>query len=130
MMLQTYLPLHPLIKAIANNTLDEFLSEEITARQEADYPPFTQMLIWQVSSKSEVKAERDAKYVASELMDFLDEECVSSPNKGYFHRLKGLFRWDIIVRLKSIDTVVMKLRQLYHLFHKNGIGLEIVNPNL
>ena len=130
MILQTYLPLHPFIRAIVHNGLDEFLDAEFNARQEADYPPFTQMFIWQVSSKSEVKAMNDAEHVASSLMSLLGEECVSPPNKGYFHRLKGHFRWDIMVRLKEIDTVIQELRSLFWSFRENGIGLEIVNPNL
>jgi primosomal protein N' (replication factor Y) (superfamily II helicase) len=129
MILQTYLPLHPLIKAIAKNQLDEYLYTELNARQEADYPPFTEMLIWQVSSKSETKAKKDAEYVASKLMHLLGEEYVTPPNKGYFHRLKGHFRWDIILKLKKINIVIDDLRSLFWAFRENGIGLEIVNPN-
>jgi len=130
LMLQTYLPLHPLIKALATDTLDEFLDGEIISRQEAKYPPYSKILFWHVTSKSEEKARQDAIEVSTKLMNILGEEGVSHPNKGYFHRLKGEFRWDIMTKTEDLDDHLGSLRRVFHEVREGGIRVEITNPNI
>ncbi|MEZ4812686.1 MAG: hypothetical protein R2883_04245 [Caldisericia bacterium] len=130
MMFQTYLPLHPLIKAIATKKLSEFLENEKQEREDALYPPFSQLLFFHVISKKEVTAKKDAEMVTSRLLEMLDEESVSSPNKGYFHRLKGEYRWDIMVKTSELNIYLASLRKLFFEFKESGVRVEITNPNI
>ncbi len=129
-MFQTYLPLHPLIKAIATKKLGEFLENEKQEREDALYPPFSQLLFFHVISKKETTAKKDAEMVTSKLLEILDEESVSSPNKGYFHRLKGEYRWDIMVKTSELNKYLASLRKLFFELKESGVRVEITNPNL
>jgi len=129
LMLQSYLPQHPFIKAASTDKLSEFVAEEIEARKEAKYPPFVDMLIWHVKSREQARANDDAVFVTEKLIGILGEEQVTPPNKGYFHRLKGEYRWDILTKTANLETRLGELYELFRKFQDNGINVEVTNPN-
>ena len=61
---QTHLPEHPVMQAIVSGDREAFLDYEISARQEAGYPPFGRLVSLIVSAKDKRLAEQYARQVA------------------------------------------------------------------
>jgi primosomal protein N' (replication factor Y) len=130
LLIQTYMSHHPFFKHLREKTLGKFLDTELDDRREAVYPPFTQILWWHVVGKDQLKSSRDAMLVAGKLRDHLGPDAVTGPNAGYFHRLKGEYRWDILLRMREIPTKLETLIHLYQNLCSNGIKIEVTNPNI
>ena len=120
---------HPLFQHIKDKTLDVLLSQELEDRLEAKYPPYTQLLIWHVVGRDERISSRDARTTASKLSDLLGQESVIGPNAGYFYRLKGEYRWDILLKIKDISGSLEPLRRLHSQLMSGGLRIEVTNPN-
>ena len=129
LLIQTYMSHHPLFQHIKDKTLDVLLSRELEDRLEAKYPPYTQLLIWHVVGKDERISSRDARVAASKLADLLGQESVIGPNAGYFYRLKGEYRWDILLKIKDVSSQLEPLRRLHTQLTSSGTRIEVTNPN-
>lgn len=128
-LLQTYMPTNPFIKALQNKDLGAFLNLELLDRSEAFYPPFSEILWWSVVSRDQMLAEAQAKGLFSRLEETLDQGTLSKPNAGYFHRLKGEYRWDILLKMKNLRGSLGALRQVFETERLKGARIEVVNPN-
>lgn len=129
LLIQTYMSHHPLFHHIKEKTLDALLSQELEDRMEANYPPYTQLLIWHVVGKDERVSSKDARVAASKLTDLLGQESVIGPNAGYFYRLKGEYRWDILLKIKDVSGNLESLRKLHTQLTSSGTRIEVTNPN-
>ncbi|MSO85522.1 MAG: primosomal protein N' [Rhodospirillales bacterium] len=63
-LLQTYMPEHPVMAAIAATARDRFLAAETEARREAAMPPFARLVALIVSGPKEPEVERAARMLA------------------------------------------------------------------
>ncbi|MEK7245731.1 MAG: primosomal protein N', partial [Pseudomonadota bacterium] len=63
-LLQTYMPEHPVMAALAACERDRFLAAETEARREAAMPPFARLVALIVSGKNEPEVERAARALA------------------------------------------------------------------
>ena len=99
---QTYWPEHPAIQAAAAHDRQLFLDEELPAREELGYPPYTRLanvLVWG-------KAERAVRQTVSELALALDSALVTAgydwallgPSPCLLSRLRGYYRWHILIK--------------------------------
>jgi primosomal protein N' (replication factor Y) len=62
--LQTYMPEHPVMAALAASSRDRFLAAETEARREAAMPPFGRLVALIVSGTREAEVERAARALA------------------------------------------------------------------
>jgi primosomal protein N' (replication factor Y) len=62
--LQTYMPEHPVMAALAVSSRDRFLAAETEARREAAMPPFGRLVALIVSGANEAEVERTARAFA------------------------------------------------------------------
>jgi primosomal protein N' (replication factor Y) len=62
--LQTYMPEHPVMEALAASARERFLAAETEARREAAMPPFGRLVALIVSGKKEAEVERAARALA------------------------------------------------------------------
>lgn len=128
-LLQTYMPHHPLIKSLVASDAGTFLMQELEDRKESFYPPFSQVLWWIVTSKEQGEAERWAKFCYETLQELVKDATILPPNATYYHRLKGEYRWDILLKIKDLEGAVPSLWEAMKLCRMKGIKLEVVNPN-
>ncbi len=128
-LIQTYMTHHPFFESIKENAIPKLLDEELEGRRETGYPPYTQILWWHVVGKEAEKSGRDALKVAARLKALLGDECVTGPNAGFFHRLKGGYRWDILIKLKDLRANLDILRTAHESLTSSGIKIEVTNPN-
>ncbi|MDR1697218.1 MAG: primosomal protein N', partial [Rickettsiales bacterium] len=73
-MLQTYQPEHPVIRAIANGDRDEFMTGDLNARNKAVMPPYGQMIALIIESQRE-----------SALTDFCKKLSDAAPKLSFRH---------------------------------------------
>lgn len=84
----------------------EFYTTEIQAREEYDYPPFSQIIRVVLSSENNFRAEKSAQEIALRLNTIIDKQGVSErlivlgPSPCIIEKIKGLHRFQIIIKNK------------------------------
>lgn len=129
LLIQTYMSHHPLFEAIHEGNMAHLLDDELEGRRDTNYPPYSQLLWWHVLGKEEGKSGKDAQRTALKLRNLLGNESVTGPNAGYFHRLKGGYRWDILIKMKDLGDQLKNLRALFEDLTSQGVRIEVTNPN-
>lgn len=102
---QTYAPEHYAIATAAKHDYEKFYQEEIVARKELLYPPFTNLVKVTVRARGPEAAEKAALVLADEIRREAGEVMVGGPAPAPMARLRGYYRYNII--LKHQDRVVM-----------------------
>lgn len=95
--LQTYMPEHRIIKALAHEDRDKFLETEAAEREEAHMPPYARLAGIIVSGR----VESEVKYMAKELGKAAPQgEGIQTlgPAPAPFMRLRGKYRYRLLVR--------------------------------
>lgn len=98
---QTYWPDHPAIRAVAAHERRLFLSAELPAREELGYPPYSRLaniLLW---SRDREAVERDARALSSAVSESLSGRpgwSMLGPSSCVLAQLRGVWRWHILVK--------------------------------
>jgi primosomal protein N' (replication factor Y) len=100
---QTYTPDHYAIRAAATHDYRAMFDAEMRVRREAGYPPFGRLARLLYSHTNAAAAEEEAHRLATELRGLrlqrgLPGEAVIGPAPAFHARLRGRWRWQIIVR--------------------------------
>jgi primosomal protein N' (replication factor Y) (superfamily II helicase) len=104
---QTYDPDNYAIKFAAKHDFEGFYDIEIASRKELGYPPFENLINLTISSEVESKAEQ----VAQDIVDFVGKRLskesgeVFGPGVAPINKLKGLYRYQVIVKGRDIDAM-------------------------
>ena len=101
--IQTYTPHHPAVQAASRHDFEGFYQHEIAFRREHWYPPVSQLLRLLYVHKSEDRARRQAERLHRMLTLKiarlgLPEIDLIGPAPAFFARLRGQYRWQIVVR--------------------------------
>ncbi len=101
--IQTYQPEEPAIVAAANHDYRGFYEYELTHRRHASYPPFARLARLTVRHGNEERGQAEATRVAEDLRARRDlagraDPEIRGPVPSYIRRLRGDFRWHILVR--------------------------------
>lgn len=103
---QTYNPEFYALQSAKAQNYEEFYETEIQAREEFDYPPFSQVARLVLSSENNFRAEKSAQEIALRLSTLIDKQGVSErliilgPTPCVIERIKGLHRFQIIIKNK------------------------------
>ncbi len=101
--LQTYQPENYVIQAAAKHDFYAFYQEELENRRQIGYPPFSQLVRLEFRHSKASQAEKAARDMAQRLHQWLANEGrkatqVIGPVPPFYARLKGYYRWQIILR--------------------------------
>jgi primosomal protein N' (replication factor Y) len=100
--LQTYLPEHPVIQAAARHDYPAFAREELVQRKRLGYPPFTRLARLEVRHADPRQAEAQAQELAARLRRKIEDEGrraeLIGPAPAFFGKVGGVVRWQIVVR--------------------------------
>jgi primosomal protein N' (replication factor Y) len=101
--LQTYQPEHYVIQAAADHDFTTFYQQELEKRRKIGYPPFSQLVRLEYRDTNPAVAEKTARTLAGQIEEWLKSEGrratqVIGPVPPFFARLKGNYRWQIILR--------------------------------
>ncbi len=103
---QTYNPQFFALESAKEQDYGSFYKTEIEAREDFDYPPFTQVIRIVLSSKNQFRAERSAQEIAMRLKDLTDKRslteplAVLGPCACVIERLQEFYRFQILVKNK------------------------------
>lgn len=117
--IQTYNPDNYSIKCSAENDYDGFYEKEMTIRQEMQYPPFSDILLINISSKNENILIKNIQNVGVFLNNMLgkdDKIKILGPCPCVISKIKELFRWQIIIKGRiSLDMAQAIKKTVYDL---------------
>ena len=104
-LIQTYQPEHYSILAAAEQDYEAFYRQEIEARRELNYPPFSQLVSITVSSADEQEASDRAQQVADQIRAAARGVEVLGPAEAPLAKLRGRYRRRVLVRGRPGETV-------------------------
>ncbi|MCS7283965.1 MAG: primosomal protein N', partial [Anaerolineae bacterium] len=101
--LQTYYPDHYAIAAVERHDYLGFMERELAFRREAGYPPYIRLARLLFRHADSRRAEVAARNLADELRSALRRAGlpttdVIGPVPAFFARVRGLYRWQILLR--------------------------------
>ena len=110
-LIQTYAPHHYSIRAARDQDYDRFIRRELRLRQELGWPPYSRMALVRIEGADAgavaAMAERAAKALRSQVGDAkVDAMRVLGPAPAPIERLRGRYRWQVVVR--SAEAAAMR----------------------
>ena len=100
--LQTYSPEHPVIKAVKTHNYQDFSVNELEQRAELNYPPYGNLVLLKLSSIDERIVEQAANTLADCLIDTLDPEFeILGPAPANIMRVARRYRWQILLKFPA-----------------------------
>lgn len=132
-LIQTNDPDNYILNAVINNSYIEFYEKEINHRKEFGYPPFIDIVLFEISGRNFylVKSEIDRLY------NILNSENtgiykVFNPKAPFIQKINNKFRVNIIVKTKLNTNSYNKLYEKINIFNKtkkNGVNMVVTrNP--
>jgi primosomal protein N' (replication factor Y) len=103
--IQTYTPDHPVIKAAALHDYDSFAASELAERRLLAYPPYVFLLKLSCSMATSAAAESKAASLAASLK-LLPGLVILGPAPAFMERSGDKFVWQIIVKAKGRQELV------------------------
>jgi len=100
---QTYNPDHYAIVAASSHDYRAFYEREIAFRREQGYPPFNRLIRLLYANASEKRAQEESARLHHALMERIAQRGLPAldligPAPAFFHRVRGEYRYQIIVR--------------------------------
>jgi primosomal protein N' (replication factor Y) len=101
--IQTYTPQHYAIEAAAQHDYESFFAQEIELRRRLGYPPFSRLARLVYSHTNSAYAYQEAARLVRVLCQERDTRGlpdleVMGPSPAYVARLRGRYRWQVLVR--------------------------------
>lgn len=103
---QTYNPDYYAFQTAKSQNYDKFFETEIKARQEFDYPPFSQIIRLILSSQNNFRAEKSAMEIAMRLVTMTEKfgftEYLETlgPTPCIISKINGYYRFQILIKNK------------------------------
>ncbi|MET1232935.1 MAG: primosomal protein N' [Candidatus Limnocylindrales bacterium] len=108
--IQTYMPDHPAIRAVADGNADRFYADELAARRRFGAPPFGRYIKLTVAMEDRATAEAAAQAMASSLREAAQasggETDVLGPVPAYIARRGGRWRFHLVLRGRDPRSIL------------------------
>jgi len=105
--IQTYNPESPVINMAAKHNYAGFYEAEIEERKIFDYPPFSRIIKLEIRDENQNIGLQKAKELASTLEKRVKKEYnlnlsqILGPSPAFIPKLRGSFRWQILIKTKE-----------------------------
>lgn len=133
---QTYNPDNYSIKCSLNHDYDSFFNEEIHLRQDMYYPPFSKILLIQMSSPKEallIKNIQNTGILLKSLLEKFPKIQILGPCACSIARIKDFYRWQILIKGEISNELGANIKDIVYQSIKedyNDIRVSIdINPN-
>jgi len=109
--IQTFNPAHPAVTALTGDA-GQFIEGELNGRLHARYPPFVELINVTITSPELPAASRSAERLRGLLETDLagTGAQILGPAPAPLTRLRGLYRWHILVKTTNLDSVADRIR--------------------
>ncbi len=112
-MLQTYNPDNETIRFAAEDDYESFYKFDMSVREMLKYPPYGHLMTVHFKSENEMNCLQYAEFFKSELMPYIHSEVqISGPSPAPIERIKGKFRYMLIIRGEKLKVIREKIRYL------------------
>jgi len=96
--IQTQNEKHFALQKVLQNDYDGFYKREIVERERLGYPPFTRLALIETKDKNETKAKGAAIDFRKSLKKFEKHLKISEPTTALIYKLKGFYRYHILIK--------------------------------
>jgi primosomal protein N' (replication factor Y) (superfamily II helicase) len=115
--IQSYTPEHYALRAAAAHDYRSFFREEIAFRREAHYPPFAQLVRFVASGTNAASVQAAAESLAERVHAAIErlgsaDTAVIGPAPAFMERVRGRFRWHLLVRAPDVHPLLDELGPL------------------
>jgi primosomal protein N' (replication factor Y) len=112
--IQTYSPEHYAIKAAAKHNYTLFYDQEIDYRRQLHNPPFSRLASLIYIHANDVLCQREVERMKRFLIEEKDSKGIADlniigPAPAFIHRLRGRFRWQLILRGSDLSAFLSPL---------------------
>lgn len=103
---QTYNPDYYALESARMQNYGEFYATEIAAREEFDYPPFSQIIRLIISSANNFRAEKSSQEIALRMCTMIEKFGISErlevlgPTPCVIERINSMYRFQLIIKNK------------------------------
>ena len=109
--LQTYAPDHYCIEAASHHDYEGFYEQEMEFRQQQRYPPFGRLVrlvyVERDAERGEAEATKMRRILENKIARLgLPELDLMGPAPAFLSRIRGQYRWHLIVRGKDPQTLL------------------------
>ena len=109
--IQTYSPEHPVIRAVKHHDYATFSKTELEQREALSYPPYGSLILIRLSSIEETSVQKTAEAIADVCIDLLDESwSVLGPAPATVMKVARRYRWQIL--LKNMESLIKNFPDL------------------
>ena len=107
--IQTYSPEYYAVQAAARHDYTLFYDKEIEYRRQLRNPPFSQLASLIYTHTNDAHCQRETDRMKQRLIEEIDTKGVADlsiigPAPAFIHRLRGRFRWQIILRGSELSA--------------------------
>jgi primosomal protein N' (replication factor Y) (superfamily II helicase) len=113
--IQTYQPHHYTLQHVVDHDYASFYQQELEARKELDYPPFSRLVLVETKGEDEEQVRELAERFAQHLKSNNGTFSVLGPAPAIIGKINKQYRWHIIIKnLKRLDPSGALLRHSLH----------------
>jgi len=117
---QTFTPEHYSISFASKHDYHGFYAREIVTRKELGFPPFVNIIKITLRSKKEENVIKSSGRLAERIKERVRNITLMGPAPAPMSKLRGFYRWHILLKTKDIDNTVRELRTAMKGFRKGG----------
>jgi primosomal protein N' (replication factor Y) len=112
--IQTYAPEHYAVRAAARYDYLSFYKQELVYRRQLHYPPFTRLARLLYTHTNDAVCRRRTEQMKDLLLAEKDARGIADigligPAPAFIHRLRGRYRWHIILRGRDLSSFLAPL---------------------
>ena len=113
--IQTHQPAHPALRHVIQHDFASFYGEELRAREELGYPPFSRIVLVETRGKDEQKVRTAAERLSTLLEQGDGTYTRLGPAPAVIARVNNQYRWHIVLKnMKNRDPGGSRLRAVLH----------------
>ncbi len=108
--IQTHQPQHYTLKHVVDHDYRGFLEEELVARRELSYPPFSRLVLIEVTGRNEVDVRKHAERL-SHSIERSEAFSQLGPSPAVIGRIREMYRWHLLLKNnKTTDPSGARMR--------------------
>ncbi|MFO1519453.1 MAG: primosomal protein N' [bacterium] len=114
-LLQTLSPEHYAIEAAARHQVREFYEQELGAREELGYPPFSRLIVLRIQGTQGSKVQKTAEELRHRLEKMNEREKLNAqilgPSPCLLEKVRNVYRWQILLKCPMGKSLQPSLRR-------------------